>query len=84
LRYHYATPAPGQRPKAAAIAYEFAIGKGGPAVVPSKASEREKRRAKALRENLRRRKTAAKQAAESVAATPNPDLKKSSDGPNKA
>jgi hypothetical protein len=52
--------------------------------VPSKASEREKRRAKALRENLRRRKTAAKQAAESVAATPNPDLKKSSDGPNKA
>lgn len=48
----------GQRPKAAAIAYDFALGKGALAAMSSKASEREKRRAVALRANLKRRKAA--------------------------
>ena len=48
----------GQRPKAAAIAYEVARGKSGLAAMASNASEREKRRAAALRANLKRRKEA--------------------------
>jgi hypothetical protein len=52
--------------------------------MPSKASEREKRRAKALRENLRRRKRASLPAAPSAVLAPEPDHKKSPDGLNKA
>ena len=79
----------GQRPKVAAIPYEFAIGKGGGAAMSTRASEREKRRAAALRANLKRRKQAAVR--RSIEAGPPIDpegnqssQKKSSDGPNKA
>ncbi|HEY2886856.1 MAG TPA: hypothetical protein VGJ08_16725 [Rhizomicrobium sp.] len=52
--------------------------------MPSKASEREKRRAKALRENLRRRKQASMPAGQRAASAPVPGHKKSPDGLNKA
>jgi len=52
--------------------------------MPSKASEREKRRAEALRENLRRRKRASIPATRTIASEPEPSHKKSPDGPNKA
>ena len=52
--------------------------------MPSKASEREKRRAKALRENLRRRKQTSLSAAQGAASAQAPGQKKSPDGPNKA
>jgi hypothetical protein len=52
--------------------------------MPSKASERETRRAKALRENLRRRKRAATPSAQSAVAAPELGHKKSPDGLNKA
>jgi hypothetical protein len=50
----------------------------------TKASERDRRRAKALRENLRRRKSAGLPVGQSAAAVVEPGHKKSSDGPNKA
>jgi hypothetical protein len=52
--------------------------------MPMKASEREKRRAKALRENLRRRKSAGSPVGQGITAVAEPGHKKSLDGPNKA
>ena len=79
----------GQRPKVAAIPYEIAIGKGGRPAMSTKASEREKRRAAALRANLKRRKKAAAQRLFRVGSAIDPEpshgsQKKSLDGPNKA
>jgi hypothetical protein len=74
----------GQRPKSAAIAYEFAIGKGGSTAMATKASDREKRRAAALRANLQRRKAADRMGSgRTTALTGELDLKLSPDGPNK-
>jgi hypothetical protein len=52
--------------------------------MPTRASEREKRRAKALRENLRRRKQASVASVGNDPGVPEADHKKSPDGPNNA
>jgi len=52
--------------------------------MPSKASEREKRRGKALRENLLRRKRASMPATQGAVTAAEVGHKKSPDGPNKA
>jgi hypothetical protein len=52
--------------------------------MPNKASDREKRRAKALRENLRRRKNAAMPSVQNAVGAPIPGHKTSSDRLNKA
>lgn len=74
----------GQRPKAAAIAYEIARGKGGLAGMATNASEREKRRAAALRANLKRRKETLKTRPRAgFAGVSESGQKMSPDGPNK-
>ena len=76
---------PGLRPKAAAIAYEVPQGKSRQPAMSTKASDREKRRAAALGQNLLRRKAAARAGADSSpvpARDSAPD--KASDRPNKA
>ena len=74
----------GQRPKAAAIAHEFAIGKGGSTAMATKASDREKRLAAALRANLGRRKAADRmRSGRTTAQAGELDQKSSPDGPNK-
>ena len=50
----------GQRPNAVAIAYETHQGKSRKPAMSTKSSDREKRRAAALRANLNRRKAAAR------------------------
>ena len=76
---------PGQRPKAAAIAYEVPQGKSREPAMSTKASDREKRRAAALRQNLLRRKAAARGRADSGAG-PSPEgaPDKAPERPNKA
>ena len=74
----------GQRPKAAAIAYEIALGKGALAAMAINASEREKRRAAALRSNLKRRKEAIKALSRRLSPRASDSAHKMSpDGPNK-
>ena len=73
----------GQRPKAAAIAYEIALGKGALADMASSAAEREKRRAAALRDNLKRRKEALRErSGRGSQDTAKSGAKMSPDGPN--
>lgn len=88
LRYS-GTAISGQCPTVAAIPYENAIGKGGRPAMSTKASEREKRRAAALRANLRRRKTAAVLHSSRTGSALGSELsqgtdKRSSDGPKTA
>jgi hypothetical protein len=75
----------GQRPKAAAIAYEVAQGKSREPAMSTKASDREKRRAASLRQNLRRRKAAARKPAVSgTLPTCDAAPEKAPERPNKA
>jgi hypothetical protein len=87
LRYHYATPA--SVVSAAARAGEGGcyslrncVRKGRHDAMSTKAADREKRRAEALRQNLKRRKAAAR--AQAVTQPPTTGAAPAEDGPNVA